>query len=217
MQYFIHLFFTCISLFSTNSNDKFTPQNGDLIFQESCEGNMGEAIKDVTSGIAGYNFTHVGIVWVSEKNDSIYVIEATHPKVCMTPLQEYLYPKDKNCPPISVVARLKDQYQPLIPQAIEEAKNHIGKDYDDAFDLKNDLYYCSELIYDILLKANSNTPIFPLNIMTFKSKDSDNFSPNWISHFEKQGIPIPEGELGINPGAMSKQKEIIDIVYFYQE
>lgn len=215
MLHFTYFLSFCISVLFTNNTDKFTLQNGDLIFQESCDGNLGEAIKDVTSGIDGYNFTHVGIVWKKENDNNIYVIEATHPKVCITPLHEYLYPKDKKCPPKSVAGRLKEQYQPLIPQAIEEALKLVGKDYDDAFDLKNDQYYCSELIYDILLKANNGASVFPLNIMTFKSKDSDEFSPNWIIHFDKLGIPIPEGELGINPGAMSKQYDIIDIVYCY--
>lgn len=212
MLYLLHILFFNLSVFFSDNTDEFALKNGDLIFQESCEGNMGEAIKDVTSSMEGYNFTHVGMVWINQSNDSIYVIEATHPKICITPLEEYLYPKDKNCAPRSAVARLKEKYQNLIPLAIEEAMKHIGKDYDDAFDLKNDQYYCSELIYEILLKANNNKEVFPLNIMTFKAKDSDSFSQNWITHFEKLNIPIPEGELGINPGAMSKQTDVIDII-----
>lgn len=188
-------------------------QNGDLIFQESCSSDMGDAIKDVTSAISGYNFTHVGIVTIDSITKSVYVIEATHPQVCITPLQEYLYPADKGeCPPKSVVGRLKPQYRHLIPQAIVEAKKLTGKGYDDAFDLTNDQYYCSELIYDILLKANNSIAVFPLNVMTFKGKETGEYSPNWISHFKKLGIPIPEGKPGINPGAMSQQSDVIDII-----
>lgn len=207
-----------ITLFSdlSGKEDHFELKDGDLIFQESCDGAMGEAIKDVTSGAAGYNFTHVGIVWIDPvDSDRVYVIEATHPKVCITPLNEYLNPSDKECPPRSVVGRMKAFFQPLIPQAIAEAKKLIGKDYDDAFDLNNDQYYCSELIYDVLLKANNNVAVFPLNLMTFKSKDTGEYSPNWVEHFERLGVSIPEGEWGINPGAMSKQTDIIDIVYYY--
>lgn len=196
----------------SQSNVDYTLQNGDLIFQESCKGKMGDAIKDVTSGITGYNFTHVGIVWIDTTTDSVYVIEATHPKVCITPLQKYLYPKENECSPKSVIGRLKPRFQALIPQAIIEAKKLVGKEYDDAFDLNNDHYYCSELIYDILLKANNNIPVFSLNVMTFKSKDTGEYSPNWVTHFKKLGIPIPEGEKGINPGAMSQQADIIDII-----
>lgn len=207
--------FIFISSFSVQSGTDFRLQNGDLIFQESCNGGMGDAIKDVTAGIAGYNFTHVGIVSIDTVTNQIYVIEATHPKVCITPLDEYLHPKGDKCAPKSVVGRLKAEYQKLIPQALKETDTLIGKEYDDAFDLKNDQYYCSELIYDILLKANNGTPVFPLNVMTFKSKDTGKYSPNWVTHFEKLGIPIPESELGINPGAMSQQSDVIDIVHYY--
>lgn len=238
--------------------DAFRLENGDLIFQESCEGNMGNAIKDVTSGIDGYNFTHVGMVWIDEVSDSIYVIEATHPKVRITPLDEYLKPKDKDCAPRSVVGRLNSYYQSLIPQAIEEAKKLVGKDYDDAFDLQNDKYYCSELVYDAFMKANCAQTIrisdgaelestvkeemgkmfsdkeeaakfveenyqtylqafavFQLNKMTFKSKDTGEFTPYWVEHFENLAIPIPECEWGINPNDMSKQSDVINIIRSY--
>lgn len=207
--------FIFMTSFSPQGDTDFRLQNGDLIFQESCKGDMGDAIKDVTAGIAGYNFTHVGMVSIDAATGDIYVIEATQPKVCITPLDEYLHPKGDKCSPKSVVGRLKAEYQSLIPEAVGEADLLIGKGYDDAFDLENDQYYCSELIYDILLKANNGIPVFPLNVMTFKSKESGEYSPNWITHFGKLGIPIPEGKLGINPGAMSQQSDVIDIVHYY--
>lgn len=207
--------FVFLTSFSTQDETNFTLQSGDLIFQESCNGDMGEAIKDVTAGIAGYNFTHVGIVSIDATSNEVSVIEATHPLVCITPLEEYLHPQGDRCSPRSVVARLKPEYRHLIPQALSETDKLIGKKYDDAFDLENDQYYCSELIYDILLKANNGTAVFPLNVMTFKSKETGDYSPNWVTHFGKLGIPIPEGKEGINPGAMSQQADVIDIVHYY--
>lgn len=205
------LFITLFYLLYPGANH-FKLQNGDLIFQESCNGKIGNAIKSVTSSADNYNFTHVGMVYIKE-NDSIYVIEATHPKVKITPLSEYLYPADeKECYPKSVVGRLKNEYQHCIPKAIEEALPLVGKEYDYSYDLKNDKYYCSELIYLILLKANDGIPIFPLNEMTFKSKTTKEFLPEWVEYFKKLNIPIPEGEPGINPGAMSKA-DVIDIIH----
>ncbi|KES12111.1 hypothetical protein SASC598O02_001490 [Snodgrassella alvi SCGC AB-598-O02] len=49
---------------SANAQSTFALQDGDLIFQEACNGGMSSAIKEATRGIDGYNFTHVGIVWV---------------------------------------------------------------------------------------------------------------------------------------------------------
>ena len=185
-------------------------RNGDLRFQESCRGTMNDAIKGVTTSISGYQFTHVGIVWIHQKDT--FVIEATRPRVAITPLKEFLLPEaEKACPPVSVLARMKPRFQSLIPQAIEEARRLVGKDYDSAFILNNDMYYCSELIYEIFLKANQNVPVFTLNAMTFKAPGSKDFTPEWVEHYKKLGQPIPEGEPGINPGAMSKA-DVIEIL-----
>lgn len=205
------LFLSLISALGVNAQS-FELQNGDLIFQESCSDGVGEAIKDVTSSIDNYRFTHVGIVYITD-DDSIFVIEATHPKVVVTPLSEYLYPKGKTCYPKLVVGRLDTKFQHLIPSAIAEGLKLVGKEYDYGFVLGNDKYYCSELIYDIFLKANKDKPVFPLNVMTFKSSDNGEFSSGWIEYFDKLGMDIPEGELGINPGAISRA-DIIDIVHY---
>lgn len=217
-KYFCLVVIYQFCFFFSQSHNSFALdlKEGDLIFQESFSKNMDSAIKQVTSGIGNYNFTHVGIVYKDSLSDSFYVIEATHPRVKITPLEEYLIQKkNENYPPISVVGRLKAPYQKLIPQAIKEALKLVGKEYDDAFDLTNDRYYCSELIYKILYISNQNKEIFPLNVMTFKSPKTGEYIPYWVNHFQKLGIPIPEGELGINPGAMSKSN-VIDILYSYK-
>ncbi|KES12289.1 hypothetical protein SASC598O02_000930, partial [Snodgrassella alvi SCGC AB-598-O02] len=55
---------------------------------------------------------------------------------------------------------------------------------------------------------------FPLQPMTFKSKDSGEFPEYWVKHFKKMGIPIPEGQPGNNPGDMSRS-ELLNIVHYY--
>lgn len=209
------ILFIILGLLQSSSNGKpNTLQNGNLIFQEACSGNVSDAIKGVTSSIGEYNFTHVGIVWIDQEKDT-FVIEATPPIVSVTSLQNYLYPEDdRNCPPKSVVFRLNQEYQQLIPEAIKEALKLVGKEYDYAFILNNDKYYCSEFIYDIFLKSNNNQPVFELNTMTFKANGSDEFLSNWIEYYKKLNQPIPEGELGINPGAMSKS-DVLEIIFEY--
>lgn len=191
----------------------FHVQNGDLIFLEDCDGGMSSAIKAATSGLEGYNFTHVGIVWQKTPRQH-YVIEATHPKVKITPLRAYLHPK-KQCQPRAVVGRLKAAYRPLISSALVHARQKVGKKYDDAFDINNDQYYCSELIYQIFKEANHGQEVFPLRAMTFKSKDTGKFPEYWVEHFKKMGIPIPEGQPGNNPGDMSRS-DLLNIVHYYQ-
>jgi len=191
----------------------FSFKAGDLIFQEACPGNRENPIKEVTTSIDNYRFTHVGIVYIGD-NDSIYVLEATHPQVALTPLSQYLYPDDKQCYPISVVGRLKDEYQPLIPDALKIGLTLLGCSYDYGFILGNNKYYCSELIYEILRNANNNTEVFPLNVMTFKSDDTGQTTQGWIDYFNRHGLLVPEGQSGINPGAMS-WSDVIDIVHIF--
>lgn len=193
---------------------EFQLQNGDLIFQESTGSQTGKAIKSVTESVGDYHFTHVGMVYIDHKADT-FVIEATHPVVSVTPLREYLYPpKAKSHYPNSVVGRLKPEFRHCIPLAIEEGLALLGKPYDDGYDLENDAYYCSELIYRILKRANGDIPLFPLNRMTFKAPGNDAFLPEWVAYFKRLGLPIPEGKPGINPGAMSRS-EVIEIVHVY--
>lgn len=210
MRISVLIFFLAFRVYS----NAFELKNGDLIFQESCAGSVGNAIKEVTSSVGKNKFTHVGIVYIDDQ-EGAFVIEATHPCVSVTPLSEYLYPDDsKGCFPKSVVGRLKNEYTHCISQAITEALALVGKQYDDAYMLNNDKYYCSELIYDILLKANESKPVFELNVMTFKSSETGEYADGWIKHFAALGIPIPEGELGINPGAMSCS-DVIEIIHYF--
>ena len=44
--------------------------------------------------------------------------------------------------------------------------------------------------------------------MTYKEPKSNNFFPIWVEHFKKQGIEIPEGKPGCNPGGMSLDEKI---------
>lgn len=191
----------------------FSLHNGDLIFQEACQDGMGDAIKATTTGRDGYEFTHVGMVWIPA-DKHVRIIEATEPKVTVTPLADYLHPRNQ-CTPRSVVGRLKAPYRPLIPQAIRFARQKIGKPYDNAFDIHNDQYYCSELIYQVFKEANHGQPVFPLTAMTFKSKETGTFPAYWVKHFQQLHLPIPEGQPGNNPSDMSRSG-LIDIVHDYQ-
>ena len=207
---YLYVLALLLPVLTATAND-FEWRNGDLIFQEATGGsNTSRAIKGVTTSVGDYHFTHVGMVYIDEQ-DSIFVIEATRPRVALTPLSDYLHPPQKKTRPKSVVFRLKQEYRRCIPKAIEEGLKLVGKEYDDAYTLNDDKYYCSELIYEMLLKANDGAPVFHLNTMTFKSPVTGEFLPEWIEHYEKLGLPIPEGEQGINPGAMSRS-EVVEII-----
>ena len=180
----------------------FKLRHGDLIFQNVNCGPMCDAINEVTKGYHGAKFSHVGIISINK--GTINVIEAISKGVSVTPLAKFLSRSvDDNEKPCIAIGRLNNSYQSLIPKAIDEAQKYIGKPYDDYFDITNNAYYCSELIYLIFLKANNNIPVFLLAPMTYKSPTTGEIFPVWEDYFKGLNIPVPQGKPGINPGGIS--------------
>ena len=195
-------------------NAPFTLRQGDLLFQDSDCGPLCDAIEKVTIGYNNANITHVGIVTTDNNND-FAVIEATQNGVETNGLQSFLEKScDANGQPKTIVGRLKPQYRHLIPIALKEAVALKGSQYDKPFVIGNDRYYCSELIYEIFLRANDNKPVFILHPMTFKDPDTGRIFPAWQDYFDKLNIPVPQDQPGINPGGISRSPAL-DIIYPY--
>ncbi len=192
---------------------QFTLQEGDLLFQDSDCGPFCTAIEKVTFGYKGSKFSHIGLL-IKEKEE-LKVMEAISAGVLLTPIDSFLnrsFDQDKN--PKVVVGRLRNAQQKLIPDAIQFIHQQMQKPYDDVFDINNDKYYCSELIYDAFTHANNGKPIFELQPMTFVDPETNNTFPIWQDYFDKLEVPIPEGEPGLNPGGMSTS-DFVEIVHFY--
>jgi len=195
----------------TNS---FVLKEGDLLFQDLDCGPICDAIEKVTIGYHGANFSHVGIT-AKDDNDNLVVIEALSNGVQATQLKDFLNRSfDANHQPKVVVGRLKHPFRHLIPLALKQAAALKGKPYDKEFVINNEVYYCSELIYEIFLRANDNNPVFTLQPMTFKDPDTKTTFPAWQKYFSKLGAPIPESKPGINPGSISRSPALT-IIYAY--
>ncbi|MDR2292066.1 MAG: hypothetical protein LBE11_01150 [Prevotellaceae bacterium] len=202
-----------ISLFAVTTDifAQLDLKSGDLLFQVGKSTTLSNAIAQVTSGADSVNYTHVGIV--STENDEVFVIEATPPKVRKVALDTFMNNSRKvDGKPIVAVGRLKSKYFDIIPQAIKNAETYLGKPYDYVYSPDNDEYYCSELVY-LAFKNKKGKPVFKAKKMTF-CDDNGNMTTEWIQHFAKYKVPVPEGRKGTNPGDMSKSKEIT-ILYRY--
>jgi hypothetical protein len=196
------------------TGEAFALQPGDLLFQDLDCGPLCDAIEKVTRGHQGANFSHVGIV-AEDDNDNFVVIEAVKNGVESTPLKTFLgRSSDTKGRPKVVVGRLNEPYSHLIPSALREAFVLKGKRYDRVFAIDNDAFYCSELIYEIFLRANQNNPVFALQPMTFKDPDTGKTLPAWQEYFSELGVSIPEGRLGINPGGISRSP-VLTMVHEY--
>jgi len=203
---FLFFLYSC-----TTSVKEFNFQTGDLLFQVGKNSELNDAIIGVTSGERDIHYTHTGIVLV--ENDTVFVIEALPPEVTKILLDTFLS-RSANWEekPMVAVGRLKPEYRELIPQALNRAKNLLGKPYDYVYSPDNDAYYCSELITLSFLNKQ-NMPIFESIKMNFRDANG-NLPAYWIEHFEKQNAEIPENKLGSNPGELSKS-ERIEIIYRY--
>lgn len=172
-------------------------KNGDLLFIDTQCGPMCEAINAVTEGFDGQDFNHVGIVF-EDAQHNFFVYEAISQGVVKTPLDDFLNRSD-----VIYKGTIDERYQYLITDAIDYCDSQLGVPYDADFLYDNGKYYCSELLYDAFLYANDNQPFFRLFPMTYKAPDTNEFFSVWVTHFAQQGIDIPEGLPGCNPGGMS--------------
>lgn len=185
----------------------FSFQEGDLLFQDADCGSFCVAIEKVTMGYKGARLSHVGMVVVEE--DEYFVIEAISKGVVLTPIDSFLNRSlDENGNPKVLVGRLNSGFTHLIPGAVSHMKTKLDHSYDAVFDIGNDTYYCSELIYEGFKVANKENDVFNLYPMTFKDPDTNEMFDIWVQYFKDLGIEIPEGELGLNPGGISRSPNI---------
>jgi hypothetical protein len=173
-------------------------KDGDFVFVSSDSSSFSEAIANVTKSKENRNFSHVGLLHCTDSG--IFVIEAVTKGVCYTPLDTFLC---KNSNSNIQMARLKADYQKYIPQAIAKSLTFVGKKYDFAFDMQNDDYYCSELLYIAFAQTSGDSLFFELSPMTFIDKTTNKFHPFWTAYFKERNMEIPEGKLGLNPNGMS--------------
>ena len=121
---------------------------------------------------------------------------------------------DEDYQPKVIVGRLKPEFGYLVPTVIRHAISLRGKPYDKVFDCNNDAYYCSELVYYSFMKANGGKPVFEMQPMTFVDPDTGETFEAWKEYFQELGVPIPEGQPGINPGGISCST-VVTIIHAY--
>ena len=186
----------------TQPEPKIKLQSGDLLFREKSSENISEAIDRVTQTSAETHFSHVGLV---EVTDTGVVVLHAYPEggTCIVSLSTFLHPKGDSVRVI--VYRLKDDWQKLIPSAIQKAHQMLGKPYNFSYVLSDTAHYCSEFIY----RAFAPDSVFELEPMTFKDPVTGKFPVAWVEYYQKMGIEIPEGLPGCNPNGLAASNKLI--------
>ncbi len=198
-----------LCLFSCGQKgDLHEVRNGDLIFvglpvnYGSGSDSMSEAIGAATIGDNELNIIHVAILEVQD--DSLWVIDATIKHgVDRHPLDTFLCDftlRDGSLPQLDV-KRLKGCKD--ASRYVENAKAFVGEPYDVAFLPDNGAKYCSELVRDSYV-SEDGAYIFGQEPMNFLDSEG-NMPSYWTRLFDSIGMSAPQGVLGTNPQAMSKE------------
>jgi hypothetical protein len=191
-------------------------QPGDLLFQDLDCGELCEAIERVTPGWRGFEVTHVGIVVLEGYGASweLQVLEAIGANVHVTPLDQFLArTSDNKGRPKVFVGRLRES-EALAPWAETFARSYLGRPYDSVFAPNDDALYCSELVslaYNAakeLVHGPDAPLLFPPGPMTFTDPATHQIFPPWQQYYDELKLPVPEGEAGSNPGALSLSKQV---------
>lgn len=176
-------------------------RSGDLLFCSTTSGTLSKAIDEVTQTEKETHFSHIGIIEI--QNDTVWVLHSAPQKgVCRESIGKFLFPEKEKI--TATVYRLKTNFQNSIPKALKKARTYLGQDYNYSYILEDEGVYCSEYIYEIF----ASDSIFELNPMTFKNPQTGQFIAGWTDHYQKLGIPVPEGKPGCNPNGMAASGKI---------
>lgn len=173
----------------------WTPQQGDIIFVAAGQGSMSKAIVDATATADTMQFDHVAVFAGSRRRP--FVVEASPAKGVVATRWKDFVGKADGC---VVVKRLAADYPKK--DAITRAMAHVGQPYDWSYMPGNGKTYCSELVEESYLYADS-TRIFPSKPMRFRAADGS-MPQFWTDLFDRLGEPVPEGVPGTNPNDMAR-------------
>lgn len=177
-----------------------TIQHGDFLFVGAQAESLSGAINRVTQRTASASFDHMGLIEVVEGVP--YILHASSRKGCVRePLDNMAKHYDVQQ---YVIYRIDDKYKDAIPEAMAIAHQMVGKPYNWSYRLNDSSYYCS----DFVERAFRPIGLFKLEPMTFKNPKTGEFDEFWVKFYAKQGMEVPEGELGCNPNGLAANPDI---------
>lgn len=167
---------------------------GDLLF---CAQEKGNNITDVTQGVGGMKIDHVAIF--HRQGGRTFALEAIHSGVGLTPTDSFMARRE-----VVLAARLRDTLG--VARSVERALRFIGRPYDFNFMPDDSAFYCSELVQKCYRDSCGELVFKPIP-MSFHDQ-SGRITPYWHDYYARQGLQVPEGEPGSNPGDLSRSAAI---------
>ena len=190
-------------------NSLFELKQGDLLFQNTGSDTIENAIKSSTATLFYKSYTHVGVAM--KKDNKWFVLESI-PKqgVILTPLNKFLNRnKTKFNKYQTTVARLENNYNMYISDAITFGLDRINSPYDDFYVWDDSSYYCSELVYKMFSSQSLPKDSMPFSIHPMTFNDSTGRPMlSWINYYKNLNYEIPEGKIGTNPNLIASSPHI---------
>lgn len=184
-----------------------TWQEGDLLFTQI--GADDHPIAAVVDGWHGARVNHVGVI--VDDTDGPSVLEAYPPGVQLVDLDTHLcrsvHP-DGPGRPRYLLARLRPDDQRLVPDAVRYGLAQLDRPYDHWFRRGDPALYCTELVLDMFRHANDGRALFATGCTSFTDPATGRIHPRWQRHFDALGVAVPEGELGSDPGDLSRDPRL---------
>lgn len=174
------------------------PQEGDLLFVSPPKPNAITQSTSQAGSSAGTDYDHVGIFHLIGGAVPC-VVEATPPKVCITPLDTFLTQN-----PCTTLARVNVPFNTTA--TIAKALSFVGRPYDFYFEPSDSALYCSELVQKSYVTP-SGKPLFGTIAMSFHGPDGK-ILDYWVRRYAAHGKHVPEGEPGTNPNELLHRSQI---------
>lgn len=175
-------------------------READLVFVVNPKGN---AITSVTHAIDSLPIDHVAIIHrMDSAGGQLVVVEAVPKKgVCITPIDEF---EQENGGEENIVIGRVEGIDSV--KTVCNAMLLLGRPYDFNYMPDDSAVYCSELVQKCCVDTAGN-PVFGTIPMTFRDASGE-IHPYWVKHYADQGLDVPEGAPGTNPGQLSRHPRV---------
>lgn len=179
--------------------------DGDLLFVVNENGNN---ITEVTQGTDNLKIDHVVIF---AEGDIVEAIPELG--VVESPLDSFLVRLAEN--EAVLVGRIEGLD---VEASVTNARNFLGKPYDDIFMPSDSAIYCSELVQKSFVfngkrrgsedsDGSVSRLVFDVIPMSFHDS-TGNVTEFWTKFYAARGMAVPEGTPGTNPGQLSRDPNV---------
>ena len=178
---------------------RYSPQEGDIVFQSLPRGDLVDAIEGITHS----PYSHCGVILRNDKNQWV-VVESIF-SVHETPLFAWEF---RGRGGGFTAYRLDPKYDSLIPEFKKDLLSYLGRPYDFNYDMTNgNAVYCSDLVYLAFDKA-SGEKMGTLE----KLRDLD-----WKPYEEfiktEQGGGLPLDRVMITPASLARAPQLHEVYH----